>query len=49
MKIEVKVDYVTRRREEYPTIEEQLDILYHQGYDGWKTIITDIKEKIPKE
>jgi hypothetical protein len=48
MKIEVEVDYVTRRQQEYPSIEEQLDILYHEGYEGWKTLITEIKNKIPK-
>lgn len=48
MKIEVKVDYVSKRKEEYPPIEEQLDILYHEGYEGWKTIISEIKNKIPK-
>lgn len=48
MKIEVKVDYVSRRKEEYPTIEEQLDILYHEGYEGWKALITEVKDRIPK-
>lgn len=34
--------------EGYPSIEEQLDILYHQGYDGWKNSIKAVKDKFPK-
>lgn len=32
----------------YPDVETQLDILYHQGYDGWKASIDDIKQRFPK-
>lgn len=49
MKINIKVDYVSRRQEEYPSIEDQLDILYHEGYDTWKAKIQEIKNKYPKE
>lgn len=49
MKISIKVDYVSRRQEEYPSIEDQLDILYHEGYDAWKAKIQEIKNKYPKE
>jgi len=48
MKIEVQVDYVERRKEEYPSIEQQLDILYHEGYDTWRNVIMEIKERFPK-
>lgn len=48
MKINVSVDYVERRKEEYPSIEDQLDTLYHEGFDVWKQTIQDIKEKYPK-
>jgi hypothetical protein len=41
--------YWRNRRKEYPKIEEQLDILFHKGYDGWKNIIQQIKEKYPKD
>jgi hypothetical protein len=41
-------DYWRNRKKEYPKIEDQLDILYHQGYDGWKKIIQEIKDKYPK-
>lgn len=43
------ITYADRRRAEYPSFEQQMDILYHEGYDGWKTVITAIKEKYPKE
>ena len=32
----------------YPSIEDQLDFLYHQGYDGWKAKILEIKNQYPK-
>jgi hypothetical protein len=32
----------------YPSIQEQLDVLYHQGYDGWKARIDEVKNKYPK-
>jgi hypothetical protein len=40
--------YWRNRRKEYPKIEQQLDILYHEGYDGWKKAINNIKDKYPK-
>jgi hypothetical protein len=49
MKIEVKVDYVAKRKEQYPSIEDQLDILYHEGYEGWKSLITEVKNRVPKD
>jgi hypothetical protein len=41
--------YARSRATEYPTIENQLDDLYHNGIDGWKTTIKAIKDKHPKE
>lgn len=41
-------EYQRLRASEYPSIEDQLDLLYHQGYDGWKKEINKIKEKYPK-
>lgn len=32
----------------YPSIQDQLDTLYHQGYDGWKASISEVKNKYPK-
>ena len=37
------------RKKAYPSWEYQLDEIYHNGVDGWKTnIITPVKEKYPK-
>ena len=41
--------YSEKRQAEYPSIENQLDDLYHNGIDGWKTTIKAIKDKYPKE
>ena len=41
--------YQRSRAEEYPSIADQLDDLYHNGIDGWKTTIQAIKDKYPKE
>ena len=41
--------YQRSRAEEYPSIEDQLDDLYHNGIDGWKATIQAIKDKYPKE
>jgi hypothetical protein len=40
--------YNILRANTYPSIQEQLDILYHEGYDGWKQRITAIKNQYPK-
>ena len=40
--------YQVQRAQAYPSIVDQLDILYHQGYDGWKATITAVKEEFPK-
>ena len=40
--------YADKRREEYPTIEDQLDDIYHNGIDGWKSTIKAVKDKYPK-
>ena len=37
------------RKAEYPAIEDQLDDIYHNGIDGWKTTIKATKDKYPKE
>ena len=36
------------RRLAYPSIEDQLDKIYHEGVDSWKAEIQAIKEKYPK-
>ena len=40
--------YKSQRRAEYPSIEDQLDTIYHSGVTGWKTAIKTIKDKYPK-
>lgn len=40
--------YQRDRASEYPSIQDQLDALYHQGYDGWKAMIDEVKNKYPK-
>ena len=43
------MEYIAKRQAEYPSIADQLDDLYHNGIDGWKTTIKAIKDKHPKE
>jgi uncharacterized coiled-coil DUF342 family protein len=40
--------YQRDRASAYPSIQDQLDTLYHQGYDGWKEMIDEVKNKYPK-
>ena len=41
-------EYKQKRELEYPELEDQLDDIYHNGIEGWKTKIKTIKEKYPK-
>ena len=41
-------EYQRQRIAEYPSIADQLDTLYHGGYDAWKASIDVIKNKYPK-
>ena len=41
-------EYQRKRASEYPSIADQLDDLYHNGIDGWKTTIKVTKDKYPK-
>ena len=40
--------YARSRKEEYPTIADQLDDIYHNGIDAWKATIKVTKDKYPK-
>jgi hypothetical protein len=43
--------YQRNRKSEYPTIQEQLDLQYHDAINGttkWKDKIKSIKDKYPK-
>ena len=43
------VKYKDDRKEEYPDWSTQLDYIYHNGLDKWKTDIVDpVKAKYPK-
>jgi len=42
-------EYKYKRVSEYPSIQDQLDDIYHNGVDGWKTTIKAVKDKYPKE
>ena len=42
-------EYKYKRQAEYPSIVDQLDDIYHNGVDGWKTTIKAVKDKYPKE
>ena len=49
LKIEFeKLEYQRKRKPEYPKIEDQLDLLYHKGVEGWKEEIQKVKDKYPK-
>ena len=41
-------EYQIKRKEEYPSIVDQLDDIYHNGIDGWKATIKTTKDKYPK-
>ena len=41
-------EYQYKRIAEYPSIADQLDDIYHNGIDGWKTTIKAVKDKYPK-
>lgn len=49
MRIKVQQDYAQVRRETYPSIQDQLDFIYHNGLEAWMDMITQIKEMIPKD
>ena len=42
-------EYKKQRQQEYPSIEDQLDKIYHDGIDAWKVVIKATKDKYPKE
>ena len=40
--------YQELRAKAYPSIPDQLDLLYHGGMDAWKAAITAVKQEFPK-
>ena len=46
--VEADISYVDKRVSEYPSVVDQLDKIYHEGIDAWKSDIKTIKDKYPK-
>ena len=43
-----KNEYKDKRKNEYPSVVDQLDDIYHNGIDAWKATIKATKDKYPK-
>lgn len=37
-----------QRQRAYPSIPDQLDLIFHEGLDAWKAKIQEVKDSIPK-
>ena len=46
--VEQEIKTIENRVKEYGSWQDQLDEIYHQGLDSWKTRIASIKAKYPK-
>jgi hypothetical protein len=46
--VEQEIKTIENRVKEYGSWQDQLDEIYHQGLDAWKTRIQSIKAKYPK-
>lgn len=42
------LEYQRLRAPAYPSVLDQLDTMYHHGYDAWHATIQTIKERYPK-
>jgi hypothetical protein len=40
--------YKEKRAKAYPSFADQLDLMYHGGYDAWKAAIDAVKQEYPK-
>jgi len=40
--------YQRDRAKAYPSIVDQLDVLYHGGYDAWRAAVQEVKNQFPK-
>ena len=40
--------YKQQRAQAYPSITDQLDLIYHEGIDAWKAEIAAVKQEYPK-
>ncbi len=43
-----QANYSDLRKEDYPSVEEQLDIIFHKGIEAWKSKIQEVKDRYPK-
>lgn len=41
-------DYRLERQKYYPTVDQQLQMIFDLGIDGWKARIQNVKDNIPK-
>ena len=41
-------EYQRQRAKAYPSIADQLDLIYHEGIDAWKATIAAVKMQYPK-
>ena len=41
-------NYKDQRAQAYPSIADQLDLIYHEGVDAWKAQIAAVKQEYPK-
>ena len=46
--VEKEINAINNRVKEYGSWQSQLDEIYHNGIDAWKTRIASIKQKYPK-
>ena len=48
-RLQAQEDYQHPRREEYPSVKDQLDYIYHNGIAKWKSdMIKPVKDAHPK-
>ena len=41
-------DWEDKRLNSYPSVVDQLDLIFHSGIDAWKAKIQETKDKYPK-
>lgn len=46
--VEQEINTINNRVKEYGSWQSQLDEIYHNGIDAWKTRIASVKNKYPK-
>ena len=42
------LSYIDKRSAEYPSIPDQLDLIFHGGIDAWRSTVQAVKDKYPK-